>query len=67
MKHPHKQGGNAIIGLLALIFIIAGVWGWVANILALVHHVGEGYTFLELVRLLGILVFPLGVVLGWLL
>lgn len=48
----------AVIGLIILSFI-----GWVLNILALVG--ANAFGVLEVVRVIGIFVAPVGTILGW--
>lgn len=47
--------------------IIACVYGWINNILILLDHVGPlaEYTIVEIVRVIGIFIVPLGVLMGY--
>lgn len=49
--------------LLAVAAFLICLWGWAANIYALIDAPAFGN--LEVARALGIPVFPLGVILGW--
>ena len=52
--------------LLAYIVVLVGlVIGWVANIVGILHTIGEPITGLFIARLVGTVVFPLGGVLGY--
>lgn len=55
-----KQGGNAFVGLLLVLLCVGG---WVANIVHLVK--AEHIAGMEIARIAGIFVAPLGVVLGY--
>ncbi len=56
--------GIAIVWLTVVLFAI---FGWVNNIVKLVSHAGDLSTFgaLEITRVIGIFVAPLGAVLGY--
>lgn len=60
---------KALVGaavLLAYIVVLVGlVIGWVANIVGILHTIGEPITGLFIARLVGTVVFPLGGVLGY--
>lgn len=49
--------------LFWLAVVIAAVAGWILNIVALVHS--AGFTGLMVARAIGVFMFPLGVVLGY--
>jgi hypothetical protein len=52
---------------LAAIFagVIAGFYGWVANIIAFVNMLDGGVTAMFIARIVGIFFAPLGAVLGY--
>lgn len=52
--------------VLALAFVIAGVTGWVLNIIELANIVGGDITGMFVLRIIGIVIVPLGAVLGYL-
>jgi hypothetical protein len=55
-----------VLFLLFLIIIAIGsIVGWVANIVQLVHLPADPLTALFVIKAVGILVAPLGVVLGY--
>jgi len=55
------RGGMIAIGA----FIVAAAYGWIANIVTLVHVINNPITALTVARIAGIFVVPLGVVLGY--
>lgn len=58
--------GLGILGVLVWLGLIcAGIVGWVMNIIAIVHAVSGPLTTLLVVRLIGVLVFPLGAIMGY--
>lgn len=65
-----KSDNGAFAGAIAFIFVVAlilgAVFGWVFNILALIKA-GPLATWaaLEVFRVIGIFIAPLGAVLGW--
>lgn len=56
---------KAFLGLIALSTIAACVWGYIANLIALVHSAGGDFTVLLAMRIIGLFAAPLGVLLGW--
>lgn len=73
--HPPCHGGRALkrkreknaAGTIAVAaFVIACIAGWVMNIIALVRMNWEAALNIEgILRVIGIVVAPLGVVMGW--
>ena len=60
-----KSENWAWIGLLSLVaVIIAGVFGWVMNLIEIVHS--SGIDGMVIVRVIGVFIAPLGAILGWL-
>lgn len=55
---------NILFMLALLATLAAAVYGYVHNIIVLVHHVGA-FGIQELVRAAGIVLFPLGAVMGF--
>ena len=53
------------VALLWLAAILGGIIGWVLNIVAVVHAIGGPVTTMFIARIVGIPVFILGAVLGW--
>lgn len=60
-----KKTASPFAGLIALSVIAAGVIGWILNIGALIHTLGDPITGLFILRCVGIFVAPLGSVLGY--
>ena len=53
------------IGLLSVVaVIIAGVFGWVMNLIQIAHS--SGIDGMVIVRVIGAFIAPLGAILGWL-
>lgn len=61
-----KQCGFAVFELMTVILALAGVGGWIANIVKLVGSNFEPLTGMVVARAIGIFVAPLGAVLGYL-
>lgn len=61
-----NQKGNAVIGVIFLIaIVIAGFAGWVLNIVKLADMDFAHITGMIVLRAIGILMAPLGAVLGY--
>ncbi len=58
--------GLGMFGVLAMLTLwLAVAIGWILNIIAIVHAVSGPFTTMLAVRLLGVVVVPLGGVMGW--
>lgn len=54
------------VAILVYLGILLGlVVGWIANIVGIVHTIGDPITGLFIARLVGTVVFPLGGILGY--
>jgi hypothetical protein len=51
--------------VLGLAIVILGIVGWVANVVQIVATINHPITGLFILKCVGVLVAPLGVVLGW--
>lgn len=63
------QKGYTLVELLAvftLAFGVVGVVGWVLNLITLLHATLTPLTTEVIVRIIGIIVFPVGMVMGFL-
>lgn len=60
-----KQKGFTIIELLFSLAFIAGFIGWIMNIVDIVHAIHNPITLMLILRMVGIFIFPLGMVLGY--
>jgi hypothetical protein len=60
-----KQAGYTTIELIVSILVVAGVVGWVSNIVMIANTEPFIFTSVMILRLVGILVFPLGCVMGF--
>lgn len=59
-------GGCALVIVLMMIVTgILGVIGWCLNLGQVVIHCAEPFTTLMLVKIIGLIVAPLGAILGW--
>jgi hypothetical protein len=61
-----KQLGATLTELLIVILFLAGVWGWVWNIIKIVDAVNDPITLMLVFRAIGVFAAPLGAVLGFL-
>lgn len=61
----NKQLGFTVMELLVVIVILVGAYGWVANIVRAVAVIHDSLTMFIVLRFVGIVMFPLGVVLGY--
>lgn len=59
------QGLGLTMVLIWLAAVIGGLTGWVMNIVAVVHSVSGPLTEMLVLRIIGIPVFILGAILGW--
>lgn len=50
--------------ILWLAAIVASLYGYIHNILSLVHHVGA-FGLMEVVRVVGLVIPPVGIVMGY--
>lgn len=71
MKYLQRSSGYEDVGILTLgilmaSIIIGGFIGYTLNILAIFHTVDMTLTGKLLLRLIGIIAFPIGAILGWL-
>lgn len=64
----NNQKGFTILGLTVFILWIVGVVGWVWNIVKLVDSFTTiaAITGMEIIRIIGIFLAPLGVIMGYL-
>ena len=60
-----KQNGFTVIELLVVVVVLLGIGGWIANIVKLVGSSFDPLTGLVVARVIGVLVAPLGSVLGF--
>jgi hypothetical protein len=62
-----KQKGNAAVGVMVIVMVIAAVVGWVWNLVKLFHMTDVGNHVGELViRLIGVFTGLVGAVVGYL-
>lgn len=66
VKSRSKTDWTGIIMLVAfLVMFIASVYGWIDNIIILLHNHASMDMVIGILRILGIFVVPLGVILGY--
>lgn len=61
-----NQKGYTITELLFSIVALLGAIGWIINIAKLVSAISEPITLMLILRVVGIIIFPLGMILGYL-
>lgn len=60
-----KQKGFTAFELFFFLVVIAGVVGWIANIVKLIGLVGGDITTMFVLRVVGIFAAPFGAILGF--
>jgi hypothetical protein len=65
MRSPTRQGSAGLFILIWLTLAIVCAYGWIHNIVVVVHHINEPISGMFILRVAGIPVAPLGVVLGY--
>jgi hypothetical protein len=68
-RFPTPFRSKSVMTLPALLFfctVLALLYGWVANIVAIVHTMHEPITGIFIFRVIGIFVFLIGCVMGYL-
>ena len=58
-----KDTINGLLAVLVVCLVLAGIWGWGLNILALAH--ADAVNGLVILRAIGVFVAPLGTLLGF--
>ena len=61
----NKQKGFTAVELTVVIVLLAGVVGWIMNIVTIAHANFNEITGMFILRIIGIFVAPLGAVLGY--
>lgn len=61
-----KQKGFTVVEFFVLVIWLAGIWGWVWNIVKIAGANFSDITGLLVLRIIGVFVAPLGAVLGFL-
>lgn len=59
-----KTTAAVAIVLLYLSLLAASLYGYVHNVMALIHHTGP-FAVVEIIRVVGLVVLPIGVVMGY--
>lgn len=60
-----RSEGEIVWGVIVFTLAVAGVGGWIANIVKLAWSLNDALTAMTLLRIVGIPVAPLGAVLGY--
>jgi hypothetical protein len=63
--HNYERLGNITFRSLTYLLTIAGAIGWILNIKAIVLIVNNPVTGMFILRCVGVIIFPLGMVLGY--
>jgi hypothetical protein len=63
--NKNKQLGFTLYEIFVAVLILACIYGWVANIVKMATVINDSLTGLVILRIIGIFVFPLGVILGY--
>jgi len=58
-------GAGIIFMLMYITLICAGIYGYVCNIISIAHTATDPITGMFIARLVGVIAFPLGAVLGY--
>jgi competence protein ComGC len=61
----NKQKGYTLVELILVPVYLVLIIGWVLNIVKVVHAIHNPLDGMEVLRMVGIVVAPLGGVLGW--
>jgi len=61
-----KQKWNVAIAFLIFIIAMLATGGWILNIVKLVHLDSLAFTWINIVRIIGVFFPPLGAILGYL-
>jgi hypothetical protein len=62
---PSFPKGTAEAAIAVTVVAIVLLYGWCANVVDVIHAVSQPITGMFLLRLVGIFVFPLGILLGF--
>ena len=70
MKSLKSQSGATLIELVLVLFYLSilgfGGYGWIHNLVTLFHSTLSSFTGEIILRIVGIFVFPVGMVMGYL-
>lgn len=61
----NKQRGYTLFEILWVLLWLVGTYGWIANLVKLVLSIGGDLSTMFVARCVGVLFFPLGVILGF--
>ena len=61
-----EQFGNALIDLIILVLIVVATIGYIWNIVKLFGAISDPVTVMLVLRCIGVVVAPLGIVVGYL-
>lgn len=56
---------GSLVAYIVLVLWLVGCIGWVMNILNIIAHISEPITMMLVLQCIGVVVAPLGAVLGW--
>lgn len=55
-----------VMSFATIVTVVLGIIGWIMNIAAIIPLLDGGFTPWLVARIIGVVLFPLGAVLGWL-
>lgn len=65
MDFAIRKIGGAIVAIVVIAVVIAGAYGWIENIIKLVHMLDGPATAMFIARIIGVFAAPLGSILGF--
>lgn len=60
-----KQQGYTSVAVAYLILVVLCAIGWIMNVVSIIHTIDMPISGLFILRCVGVVLFPLGVILGW--
>lgn len=65
MSNFLKLTGVEVIAAIVAVITVGAVAGWVLNLMHVIQQVSEPVTLLLVIETIGLFLFPLGAILGW--
>lgn len=65
MKIKFDEAAGVFAAMAGVALIVAAIWGWIANVVAIAGTVNDPITGMFVLRCIGIFVAPLGSILGF--
>lgn len=60
-----NQNGNTVFAVFVVLLVIAGIYGWIANIVKIFGADFSAITGMLALRIVGIFIGPIGAILGF--